>query len=249
MNDVEKRMSFTEHLRELRKRLIYTVIAIALGFSVSYYYSVELYGTLTGPLIPALPQGQNYLVFTGVVEPFFIYIKVGFLGGVILSSPVILYQIWAFVAPALYRHEQKWFLVTVFASLALFLSGTVFAYFVVFPFAFKYLLGFSNPELKPILSMSIYFSMVTRLLLAFGAVFQLPLGILVLARLGVVTAKDLLGWWRYALVIIVVIAAILTPTPDIFNQLMMAGPLILLYGLGVLLAAIFGKKKGPRPEQ
>lgn len=248
MTENDKRMSFTAHLIELRRRLIISVIAIAACFGVSYYYSVELYGLLTRPLIPALPPGSDYMVFTGVVEPFFIYMKVGFAGGVILASPVILYQIWGFVAPALYRNERLWFIAIVASSLVLFFSGALFAYFVVFPFGFKYLLSYSNPELRPLLSMSDYFSMVTRLLLAFGAVFQLPLVILVLARLGLVTAWQLLSWWRYAIVIILIIAAILTPTPDVFNQLLMAGPLVLLYGLGIIVAKLFGKKKAPKAE-
>src|SRR5574337_5023 len=198
MSEVNKGMALTAHLRELRRRLVISVIATAIGFGVCYYYSVELYGFLTKPLIPALPPGQEYLVFTGVVEPFFIYMKVGLVGGLILASPVILYEIWGFIAPALYAKEKVWFISIVLSSLVLFLSGTAFAYFVVFPFAFKYLLSFASGELRPILSMSAYFSMATKLLLAFGAIFQLPLLMLVLARLGLVTARKLLGWWRYA---------------------------------------------------
>ncbi|MBI5493195.1 MAG: twin-arginine translocase subunit TatC [Deltaproteobacteria bacterium] len=242
-------MALTAHLRELRRRLVISVIATAIGFGVCYYYSVELYGVLTKPLIPALPPGQDYLVFTGVVEPFFIYMKVGLVGGVILASPVILYEIWGFIAPALYSKEKLWFVSIVFSSFVLFLSGTVFAYFVVFPFGFKYLLSFASSELRPILSMSAYFSMATKLLLAFGVIFQLPLLMLVLARIGLVTAGKLLGWWRYAIVGILVVSAVLTPTPDIFNQLLMAGPLTLLYAVGVIVAKIFGKKKKDEPVE
>lgn len=243
MTDNDNRMAFTEHLRELRKRLIISVLAVAAGFGVSYYFSVELYDILTTPLIPALPPGSEFLVFTGVVEPFFIYMKVGLLGGLILASPVVLYQLWAFVAPGLYANEKRWFVFTVFFSLILFTGGTLFAYFVVFPFAFKYLLSFSNDSLRPILSMGLYFSLVTRLMIAFGVVFQMPLVILVLARLGIVTTAQLLSWWRYALVLILVVSAIITPTPDVFNQMLMAGPLMILYMVSILIAKIFGKKK------
>ncbi len=243
MSDSNKGMALTAHLRELRRRLVISAIATAIGFGVCYYYSVELYGILTKPLIPALPPGQDYLVFTGVVEPFFIYMKVGFVGGVILASPVILYEIWGFIAPGLHKEEKLWFISIVFSSLLLFLAGTIFAYFVVFPFAFKYLLSFASQELRPILSMGAYFSMVTKFLLAFGVIFQLPLVMLVLARLGLVTAGKLLGWWRYAIVAILIVSAILTPTPDVFNQFLMAGPLMLLYGVGIIVARIFGKKK------
>jgi len=237
------------HLRELRRRLVISAVATAAGFALCYFYSVELYDILKRPLVAALPPDERYMVFSGIVEPFFLYMKVGFLGGIIAASPVILHQIWAFAAPGLKKSERRWFVALVAASLILFISGTLFAYFVVFPFGFKYLLGFSSAELKPLLSISEYFSMVTKLLLAFGLVFQTPLAILVLARMGIVTGRQLLAWWRYALVGILVIAAILTPTPDIFNQMLMAGPLIILYILGIMLAWLFGKKRdgGPTP--
>lgn len=243
MNGEDNRMSFTGHLAELRKRLIISVIAIAVGFGVAYNYSTVLYTLLARPLVSVLPKGQEYLVFTGVVEPFFIYLKAGFLGGVALASPIVLYEIWAFVAPGLYREEKKWFVSIVVFSLVLFLSGALFAYLVVFPFGFKYLLSYTTAELKPMLSMGEYFSMVTKLLIAFGVIFQLPLAILVLARLGVVSARQLVSWWRYAIVVILIVSAVLTPTPDIFNQLLMAGPLAVLYVIGIIVAKIFGRKK------
>src|SRR4030067_2442843 len=144
--------------------------------------------------MPSLPPGQEYMVFTGVVEPFFIFMKVGFTGGVILASPVILFEIWGFVAPGLYRSEKLWFIVIVLVSLVLFFSGTFFAYLVVFPFGFKYLLSYASDDLRPILSMGLYFSMAIRLLLAFGVIFQLPLAMLVLARGGGGAARQLTRW-------------------------------------------------------
>lgn len=248
MTEDAKGMALTGHLKELRKRLIISVVATAVGFAVCYNYSVELYAVLARPLVPALPPGQGYLVFTGVVEPFFIYMKVGLAGGIVLASPVILFEIWGFVAPGLYRNEKLWFIALVIFSLVLFVSGALFAYFVVFPFGFKYLLGYASDELRPILSMGLYFSMATRLLLAFGIIFQLPLAMLVLARLGIVSARKLIRWWRYAVVGILAVSAILTPTPDVFNQLLMAGPLLVLYGIGVLGAGFFGKKKAVEAE-
>jgi len=243
MTDNNAGLPLVAHLRELRRRLVISALAVAAGFGVSYYYSTQLYDILTRPLVSAMPSGERYLVYTSIVEPFFLYMKVGLIGGIILASPVILYQVWGFIAPGLQRAEKRWFVAVVAGSLLLFISGTLFAYYLVFPFGFKYLLSFSSTELKPLLSMSEYFSMVTKLLLAFGLVFQTPLGILVLARLGIVTAKQLLSWWRYALVGILIAAAVLTPTPDVFNQMLMAGPLIVLYVLGIILAVVFGKKK------
>ncbi len=243
MGGQDKTMALTEHLAELRSRLIISVIAVGAGFFAAYYYSDKLYWLLARPLTESLPPGQDFLVFTGLVEPFFIYLKVGLLGGMILASPVVIYELWAFVAPALYREERRWFVFTVLFSIVLFAGGTLFAFEVVFPFGFKYLLSYSAPGLKPFLSMGEYFSMATRLLLAFGLIFQLPLAMLVISRLGVVTARQMASWWRYAIVAIVIAAAILTPTPDVFNQFLMAGPLIILYGVGIGAAALFGKKK------
>lgn len=241
--------SIIAHLKELKKRLIVCIVALVVGFLVCYGFSDRLYDLLTGPLMPQLPEDSEFLVFTGVVEPFFIYLKVGFLGGAIFASPVLFHQVWAFVAPGLYDSEKRWFGLLVLGSLVLFLSGVFFAYFVVFPFGFKYLLSYASPDLKPILSMSSYFSLVTRLLLAFGIVYQLPLAMLVATRMGVVTPKKLLRWWRYALILIVAAAALITPTPDIFNQLLMAGPLVVLYAIGVVAAYAFGGKRTEEEEE
>ncbi|MFQ5479951.1 MAG: twin-arginine translocase subunit TatC [Thermodesulfobacteriota bacterium] len=233
----------TGHLRELRKRLLVSIVALVIGFAISYFFSERLYSFLISPLLPVMPEGSEFIAFSGLVEPFFVYIKVGFLGAAALASPVILFEIWSFVAPGLYATERRWFLATVFFSCALFISGLLFAFFVVFPFAFKFLMSYSGPQLKPFISMNSYFSLVTRLLIAFGVVYQLPLAMLVLARTGVVTAGRFLSWWRYAVIAIVIASAVLTPTPDAFNQMLMAGPLLVLYFLGVALARIFGKKK------
>ena len=136
----------------------------------------------------------------------------------------------------------------VLVSLILFAVGVFFAYFVVFPFGFKYLLSFSSDELKPVLSMASYFSLVTRLLIAFGLVYQLPLAMLVIARLGIMSAAEMLSWWRYAIVLIFLASALITPTPDIFNQLLMAGPLLVLYASGLVLAKVFARKKEEEEE-
>ncbi len=244
----EKRMPFTAHLSELRQRLIISLIAVGVGFGVSYAFSEELFDILKKPLMPALPEGHEFLAFTGVVEPFFTYLKVALVSGIILASPVILYQTWLFVAPGLYEHERRWFLPVVFASVVLFGLGVVFAYFVVFPVGFKYLLSFASPELRPVLSIGLYFSLATKLLIAFGVVFQMPLFILVLTRLGVVDAPMLISYWKYALVMALVVGALLTP-PDAFSQFLMAGPIMILYGISVIIAKVFAKKKEETVEE
>jgi len=228
-------------LLELRKRLVRSVIAIVIAFVFTYGYSESLYALLLRPVLPALPDGQKFMAFSGLIEPFFVYLKVGLLGALVLASPVVIYQIWSFVAPALYDKERRLFMPVFSLSVLLFIIGVCFAYFVVFPVAFKYLLGYSGIALKPYLSMSLYFGFAAKLLIAFGVAFQLPLVIMVLSMVGLVTAKKMAGYWRYALICSVIVAALLTP-PDIFSQVLMGVPLMFLYWFGVLLAYIFGKK-------
>ncbi len=238
----EGSMPLTSHLYELRRRLIISVIAILVGFIVSYAFSEPLFQLLAAPLVEVLPEGTTSLVFIGIIEPFFTYLKVAVVAGIVLASPVILYQVWAFAAPALYEGERRWFLPIVLISTLFFLLGLIFAYKVVFPFGFKYLMGFANAELRPELSIALYFSVAIKLLLAFGIVFEIPFFMTILARIGVTNAAFFSHYRRYAIVIAVVLSALLTP-PDIFSQLMMAGPVILLYELGIIGAKVFGKKK------
>lgn len=238
----DRRLPLTSHLRELRTRVMNSAVALVVAFAVVYPFAGDIYGILTEPLLPSLPPEQRFMAFTGVVEPFFIYLKSAFIAAVILACPVIFYQGWSFVLPALKQQERRWLLPIVIASVLLFLSGVLFGYHFVFPVGFKYLLSFATPELKPILSMGLYFSLAVKLLLAFGIVFQLPLVMLVLARFGIVDAEMLIGFWKYALVLSVVAGAVLTP-PDVFSQLLMGGPIMLLYGLGILVTKFFGKKK------
>lgn len=235
-------MTLTGHLIELRRRVIASLLAVVLAFAFTYTFSEELYHILIAPLLDALPEDNKSMAFLGVAEPFFTYLKVAFLAALIASSPVILYELWAFVVPALYEKERRWFFSVVVASVVLFSTGVCFAYIVVFPLAFEYLLAFSGPELRPMLSMTNYLSLSTKLLLAFGLSFQVPLFMLVLARLGIVGYKRMLSWWRYALLLAVVFGAMLTP-PDVVSQVLLAVPLMALYFFGVLLACIFGKKK------
>ncbi len=240
--DDSGQMALTAHLKELRKRLAISLIAIGLAFIVTYTFSQQLYIHISRPLMQALPEGQRFVAFTGIVEPFFNYLKVAFFAAFIVASPVVFFQVWAFIAPGLYDKERRVFFPLVLFSLLLFACGFVFAYKVVFPIGFDYLLSFSGPELKPFIAMGTYFSLALRFLMAFGIAFQLPLLILVLARIGIVDVKWLVRFWRYALLISFLAGALLTP-PDVFSQVLMGLPLMGLYGLGIVLAMIFGKKK------
>ena len=239
MVDQEK-IPFTEHLEELRKRLIVCFIAVGIGFVLSYGFKERLFQILTRPLISVMQPGDK-LIFTGLPEAFFTYLKVAFLSGIILATPVIFYQFWMFVAPGLYDKEKRHLVPIIFLSTFFFVGGAFFGYFIVFPYGFKFFLGFASEIIRPLPSMREYLSFATKLLLAFGLVFELPLIITFLARLGMVSVSFLKKNRKYALLLFFVGAAILTP-PDVVTQVMMALPLILLYEISIIGARIFGKK-------
>ena len=235
-------LPFTEHLDELRKRLVIIAIAVGIGFLASYGFSEQLYMLLAMP-IKAVMQEDNSFIFTSLTEAFFTYLKLALFSGIILASPVILYQIWAFVAPGLYRKEKKYALPFVILSTFFFLTGVMFCFLVVFPIACKFFAGFAESgiiEMK--LKMSDYLSFSCKFMLAFGAVFEMPIFILFLSRMGIVTHIQLKQNRKYVLILAFVVSAILTP-PDIVSQVLMAVPLILLYELSIVIAKIFGKKR------
>jgi sec-independent protein translocase protein TatC len=240
MNDPEK-LPFTSHLEELRTRLIRCCIAIAIGFSVSYAFKEKLFEILTRPLIRAMAPGGK-LIYTGISEAFFTFLKVSLLSGILLAVPVIVFEFWMFVAPGLYRNERKIILPIVIISTFFFLGGALFGYFVVFPFGFKYLLSFGTDTIQPFPSMKEYLSISSTMLLAFGCIFELPMVITFLARLGIVSVDFLKTNRKYAVLIFFIVAAILTPTPDVISQIMMAVPLMALYEISILGARMFGKK-------
>ena len=242
MGTESKNLTLADHLIELKRRLVKSLIAAGIAFIFTYTWSEELYLFLSKPVLQTLPPGQRFIAFTTVAEPFFIYLKIGAAAAVVLSSPYVIYQVWAFIAPGLYRHERIFLVPVVVASFFLFMAGIVFSYLVMFPLGFRYLLSFATPELRPFISMGIYFSFAIKMMIAFGVAFQLPLVILVLARVGMVSARTLLSYWRYVFVLCFVAGAVFTP-PDVFSQVLLSVPLLVLYGLGVILAMIFGKKK------
>ncbi|MCG2758311.1 MAG: twin-arginine translocase subunit TatC [Desulfobacteraceae bacterium] len=240
----DEKMPFTGHLEELRKRLVICFIAIGIGFIISYGFKEKIFHYLTIPLISAM-QADDKLIFTGLPEAFFTYLKVSLLSGLMLSAPVILYQFWMFVAPGLYDKERKLLIPIVLLSSFFFVGGALFGYFVVFPFGFKFFLGFATETIKPLPSMREYLSFSSKLLLAFGLVFELPLIITFLARLGIVTVEFLKKNRKYAILLFFVVATILTP-PDVVTQIMMAFPLMALYEISILGARVFGKKKSQK---
>jgi sec-independent protein translocase protein TatC len=245
MDDQDK-IPFTAHLEELRKRLIVCFTAVGIGFVLSYGFKEKLFQILTRPLISVMQTGDK-LIFTGLPEAFFTYLKVALLSGMILATPVIFYQFWMFVAPGLYQKEKQHMIPIVFLSTFFFVGGSFFGYFIVFPYGFKFFLGFASEIIQPLPSMREYLSFASKLLLAFGLVFELPLIITFLARLGMVSVSFLKKNRKYALLLFFAGAAILTP-PDVVTQVMMALPLIVLYEISIIGARIFGKKKSEEDD-
>ena len=240
MTEDDKR-PFSTHLEELRNRLIKSFIAVGVGFVLSYAFKEKLFQILTAPLISVMETGES-LIYTNLPEAFFTFLKTALLSGILLASPIIIYQFWMFTAPGLYREEKRLLLPVVFLSSIFFVGGALFGYFVVFPWGFKFFLGFASETVRPLPSMKEYLSFSSKLLLAFGLVFELPLVITFLARLGLVSVDFLKKNRKYALLLFFAGAAILTP-PDVVTQIMMALPLMLLYEISILGARIFGKKK------
>ncbi|UCG05002.1 MAG: twin-arginine translocase subunit TatC [Desulfobacterales bacterium] len=237
----DEKIPFTSHLEELRKRLITGFIAIGVGAVISFAFKERLFNILVQPLIKVMEEGDT-LIFTGLPEAFFTYLKVALLAGIILASPVILYEFWMFVAPGLYKKERRLLGPIVVLSSFFFIGGALFGYFIVFPWGFKFFLGFATETIRPLPSMKEYFAFSAKLLLAFGVVFELPLVLTFLARLGIVSVDFLRRNRKYALLLFFIGAAILTP-PDVITQIMMALPLMALYEISIIGARIFGRKK------
>src|ERR1700693_169334 len=234
------RMPLIEHLVELRNRLMWSAAAIIVAFLACYQFKVQIYRFLAYPLAEIFAgQTGRQMIFTGLTEAFFTYIKVSFWAAICLSFPVIAVQLWKFVAPGLYKTEKRAFLAHLAATPVLFIMGASLAYFVVIPVAFRFFLSFETPGgdgALPIVSepkVNEYLSLVMTLLLAFGVAFQLPVLLTLLARAGLITSAGLISKWRYAVVGMFAVAAVLTP-PDIISQTCLAVPLVLLYGISIL---------------
>jgi sec-independent protein translocase protein TatC len=245
--DNDEKQPFLSHLEELRKRLVVCAIAVGIGFVVSYIFSERLFNLLVAPLKAVMPEGDQ-MIFTNLPEMFFAYIKVAFIAGILVSAPLIFYELWMFVAPGLYKNEKKLMAPFVISSTILFVGGSLFGYFIVFPFGFKFFIAFSNEYVKALPSVKQYFSFSLKLLFAFGLVFELPVIMFFLSKLGLITPEFLKKKRKYAILLTFVMAAILTP-PDVITQCMMAGPLIVLYEIGILVARLARKKKEEREEK
>jgi len=244
-NDDEK-LPFTAHLEELRNRLIVCFVAIGVGFAISYFFKEKIFEILMRPLTAVMQTGDK-VIFTGLPEAFFTYLKVSLLSGLMLSIPVILYEFWMFVAPGLYAKEKRLMTPIVLLSSFFFVGGALFGYFIVFPYGFEFFLSFSNDTIQALPSMREYLSFSAKLLIAFGLAFELPLVLTFMARLGLVSVEFLTKNRKYAILIFFAGAAMLTP-PDVVTQIMMGVPLMGLYELSILGARIFSKKPRMKEE-
>jgi sec-independent protein translocase protein TatC len=240
--DAGGKMSFLEHLDELRRRIIYAVLSLAGGFIVCCFFIGQIFDFIMRPMQLLLPPGGT-LVYTDPSEAFILYIKIAAIAGLILSSPLVFTQLWLFVAPGLYAHEKKWAVPFVAMSTFFFVLGAAFAHYVVFPLTWRFFVGFTTDILTFMPRIETSFSLYLRLVLAFGIVFQLPTLVLFLARMGVLTAKFMIKNFKYAVLGIVIISAVLTPDGGGVSLVAMTGPLVLLYVFSIGLAWLFGKKK------
>ena len=234
----EKRMSFLDHLEELRWRILKSLAVVILFSIVAYFFSEHLLSFLTRP-VPADVQ----LIFTTPTGAFLVSIKVAIIFGILASLPVIFYQLWAFISPGLVETEIRLAVVVVFSATICFLLGFAFAYFIILPFGLRFLFSFQTSYLMPMPDISSYIGFAGRLFIAFGIVFELPLLSFLLSKMGLLTPGFLRKWRRYAIAVIFILAALLTP-PDVITQIMLAAPLILLYELSIWIsAAVIRKKK------
>ncbi len=242
------RMTLLGHLEELRKRILRTLVVLFVGFLACWGYAKPIYRFLDDPVMRVLPEGEK-LVYLSITEPFFLYVKVAALASLFLTSPYVLFQIWRFVAPGLYRRERRYSIPFIFFGSTFFLAGGTFAYYVAFPFAVDFLVTFGSEDFEPTITGTSYFSFLMTVILGLGMMFELPLFIFLFSQIGLVTPQFLLRNFRWAILLIVIAAAIITPTPDPLNLMLFAVPTILLYLLGVGAAWLAQWRKRKRERE
>ena len=230
-------MSFLDHLEELRRRIIWSLLAVAIGFGLCWYYVARIYAYMQVPIMEALRNHHldQKLVYLNPTEPFNMYLKVGFIAGVFVASPFVLYQVWAFIAPGLYRHEKRYVMPFMFSSVGLFIAGGLFGYKMVYPAALDFLIGY-GAQFQPMITIGEYTDLFLTIIVGLGIIFEMPILVFFLALMGVISA----GWmWRnlrYSILVIFIIAAIVTPTTDILNMCLFAAPMVVLYVVSIFIA-------------
>jgi sec-independent protein translocase protein TatC len=243
LEEPEGKMSFLEHLDELRKRILISVGALIVGFLVALLFIDQIFAFIMEPLQTPLNGGQ--LIYTEPTEAFMLYMKMAALAGLLMAAPIVIWQVWLFVAPGLYAHEKRYAIPFVLFATVFFISGALFSHYMVFPWAWRFFASFSEgkdflvftPKIAPA------FALYVKMMLAFGLIFQMPTLVFFLARMGLVTAGFLIRHTKYAILIIFIVAAVLTPGPDVVSQSLMAGPMFALYLISIGIAWLFQRKK------
>ena len=235
------RMSFLEHLDELRKRIVNALIAVGVGILISFTFIQRIYSFLMAPTMRVLPEGSR-LMYTEPGEAFSLYIQLSMIVGAILASPFIMYQVWLFIAPGLYSNEKRMAIPFVLLSTLGLLGGAVFNHYIMFPWMMRFFAGFNTQDLLFMPKLDSVFSLYTKFLLAMAAVFQMPTLVFFLAKMKLVTARFLASKFGYAVLIIFILSAVITPTGDPVTQTVFAAPMILLYLLGIAIAWVVGPK-------
>ena len=241
------KMSFLDHLDELRRRLMWALGAVVIGFVIAVAFYQQLFDFVMNPMQAMLPAGQK-MIYTEPTEALMLYVKIAVIAGILIASPGVMTQVWLFVAPGLYSHEKKLAIPFVALSSLFFIGGAAFAHYVVFPITFTFFASFSSDEITFMPRIEPAFALYMKLVLIFGLVFQMPTVVLLLARLGLITAGFLWRNFKYAVLIIFIIGAALSPGTDPVGQIVMAGPMVLLYLLSIGFAWAFGKKRQPADE-
>lgn len=240
-NPADEKLPLTDHLAELRKRIIYVAAILFGGFAACYGFSEKIFDVIRAPIVPYLPAGIKGLHYTGVFEKFIAHIKVSFLAGVFLSSPLWLYQVWKFISPGLYSKEKKYALGFVVSGMGLFTSGALFSYFIVLPFAFKFLFSYGGTTDQPLITINEYLDFILKCFLGFGVMFELPVVLTFLGMMGVVDAPFLRRNRRWAVLFMAIASAIITP-PDAVSMLALLIPLWVLYEISIWLVKFFEPK-------
>jgi sec-independent protein translocase protein TatC len=236
------KMSFLEHLDELRKRIVRALLALCLGVAIAAFFIEDLYAFVMMPLRQMLRPGET-MIYTYPTEAFMLYIRIALIAGLFISAPLIFWQVWLFVAPALYAKERRYAIPFVLLSSIGVLSGAAFSHYVAFPLMWRFFASFSNDLVSFMPRIEDSFSVYMRMLIGMAVVFQMPALVFFLARMGVVTARWMIRQFKYAVLAIVVTAAIITPSSDVASQLIVAGPMVVLYILSIGIAWVFGKKR------
>jgi sec-independent protein translocase protein TatC len=243
-------MGFMEHLEELRKRIIWSIVSIGVGFGVCYWWHDKIFSWMQAPIVFAL-KNHNLpvnLVYTNPTDPFNMYLKVSLIVGIFVASPFVLYQVWAFIAPGLYKNERRYVAPFMFSTVGLFVAGGLFAYKMVYPAALDFLIGYSQ-QFTPMITINEYTNLFMTIVLWLGVIFEMPILVFFLALFGMVSASWMWRNFRYSILVIFIIASIITPTTDIMNMCIFAAPMIVLYAGSIGVAYIVHPKQRKRRDE